>query len=1193
MSRITKEEIEKTKCGRFLLSDENIYLSIYSLNSYVFEYNLLNTEDRILYHRLQDKFDARLINGVITRVREQIIELFDKDKYIEAKVYFKPKKLSENGELEFRPLHSTGLITQIAIVSMLHLFVYEIPEEEEGDPKLRLSNLSRLIPSDFYGNRVSVKPEYLFKPWKQQYQKYNQNSNDALMKYHTSLEYKYEVTLDLENFFPTINPIIIYRYIINHLPAYLNDEERKMMKRVLQKLLFCKLTTTFDEKTAGQYYKVTKGAGNYDNVDKIEQNEKECWAFKEKSDKFVRGIPQGLPQSYFLGNIYMISIAEIFRKKFTGVSYFYVDDSVIFTNDVREDNFKEQLKELNKQIADEANNFEEDSAIYPEGTEKFYKSDLYGVNVHLDGKSNYTRLDNLDDSEVYLKCISREMSQAGSDFFRMYSDEENRNLEEKLDVLSKQVKAKRDQLVEEKSQKRDSGNEDAIEKDEDDTQKFEKRLTRYYRFFEYRKQRLVAMHQPENGSDEDYKKELEKIIYSELSEEDMEDDEKILQAFMNSYGADIWDAAIGMYQTFADDKEQNVLKNYILKINELCYGKASVEFSYLECTYRDLLRNEEEKKDLENANITVSTIHSYINDLISPFYSHKEVLDLYCEIYAEKINERIANVTNDEHIKQSNQYYTEKYGKLTEKAVRENLLEISYGETPFTSLYTGKLSHDDLLMFASKLIKRYPVLLKKIGDKYNYIFIDEYQDTSSYVLDIFYDAVKNRENVQIYLFGDRMQQIYRNYDGSFEGKLKEFDTSDRLEVNFRSIGKIVSILNNIYNDSSFEQQPTESNANVVPDIEPHVIISSNVPESIYKLQNKFPKILVLYLMNKEKYEEIGAKNLYDAYRGMEAYTFGRKYSPTDILSDMSNDNPDILMKFLFLLNNVIGLYIDKNYGMVISICKKENKYFDSSQFKIKKHADKKSIKNKFDKIIEIYEKDGCLIREVIESLFDNGFIPEKVKNDFEENIEYQKVLDIEMKEVSNLANYLSMPHISTQHGVKGESHTSVIFVASDNGNTPNVRMYPFFELWSELEFSLPQFEELFYSYKKIIEEVEKELGMKVSKLTAETHNKNEKNKTILSKYSKQVLEKYQGNLLFEALCKEDFIAYLKKPNVKNVQKIFKITEIEGILTAYKLFYVGCSRARKNLIIIVEKNKIMNFKEKFVDKAKKIGFTVLS
>ena len=226
---------------------------------------------------------------------------------------------------------------------------------------------------------------------------------------------------------------------------------------------------------------------------------------------------------------------------------------------------------------------------------------------------------------MYLKCISREMSQAGSDFFRMYSDEENRNLEEKLDVLSKQVKAKRDQLVEEKSQKRDSGNEDAIEKDEDDTQKFEKRLTRYYRFFEYRKQRLVAMHQPENGSDEDYKKELEKIIYSELSEEDMEDDEKILQAFMNSYGADIWDAAIGMYQTFADDKEQNVLKNYILKINELCYGKASVEFSYLECTYRDLLRNEEENDYSVEEDIFEETLKRYMTE--------EDLRDIYNDPY--------------------------------------------------------------------------------------------------------------------------------------------------------------------------------------------------------------------------------------------------------------------------------------------------------------------------------------------------------------------------------------------------------------------------------------------------------------------------------------------------------------------------------------------------------------------------------
>lgn len=132
-----------------------------------------------------------------------------------------------------------------------------------------------------------------------------------------------------------------------------------------------------------------------------------------------------------------------------------------------------------------------------------------------------------------------------------------------------------------------------------------------------------------------------------------------------------------------------------------------------------------------------------------------------------------------------------------------------------------------------------------------------------------------------------MQQIYKNYDGSFEERLKKFDTSDQLGTNFRSIGKIVSILNNIYNDASFKQYSTENNIDVVPDIMPQVIISSNTQECIYELQKEFPEILTLYLMNKEKYQEIGAQNLYNAYENMEKYSFGRKYSPTDILSDMS------------------------------------------------------------------------------------------------------------------------------------------------------------------------------------------------------------------------------------------------------------------------------------------------------------------
>ena len=226
-------------------------------------------------------------------------------------------------------------------------------------------------------------------------------------------------------------------------------------------------------------------------------------------------------------------------------------------------------------------------------------------------------------------------------------------------------------------------------------------------------------------------------------------------------------------------------------------------------------------------------------------------------------------------------------------------------------------------------------------------------------------------------------------------------------------------------------------------------------------------------------------------------------------------------------------------------------------------------------------------------MLENGLIQALLLDKFTENTEYQSVFDIEVLEVIKLATYLNLPNISTQHGVKGESHSSVVFVADDNKNTPNVRMYPFFKLWSTLDFSLPEFESLFYSYIEKIKDVENRLGMKISELTAKTHNENEKNKNLLISSSQQVLDYYKENILFETLCSKDFKKYLEKTNVGNAKKIFKISEIEGILTAYKLFYVGCSRARKNLIIVVDETKIREFEDYFINKVKSIGFTVYS
>lgn len=599
---------------------------------------------------------------------------------------------------------------------------------------------------------------------------------------------------------------------------------------------------------------------------------------------------------------------------------------------------------------------------------------------------------------------------------------------------------------------------------------------------------------------------------------------------------------------------------------------------------------EELQKDLDNKNIYVSTIHSYINDLISPFFAEKQVLEIYWSLFRNRINERIQNIENDDHVNESNQKYIDNFGGLSEDIIKSNLIKISYNETQFTSLYYGGLSHDDLLRFAYILSEKHPIILKKIYGKFNYIFIDEYQDTSADVLRLFYNAVESK-NVKLYLLGDRMQQIYKNYDGSFQNEFKKFNTSEKLVINHRSVPQIISILNKLYNDKDFNQDPSEKNKDAMPDFNPEIVITSNMDEAINKAQSKSPHTLVLYLLNREKYAEIGAETIYRRFNNMEKYSFGRKYSPTDVLSDMTEDNPDLLMKFLFIIYRVVKFYSNENYGSVISLCKKHNNLFNYTFIKLNSHRDKARLKDSFDKLVEIYSKDETTIRDILCKVVEVNISTEETVEKFTENVEYNEVFDVAVKELNNLATYLDSPLISTQHGVKGESHISVVFVANDSNNNPIVRMHDFFALWATVDFSLPQIEELYYSYLKEVNTLINALGMKTDDLNAENHNRNETNKIILREACEKIMELFGKNKIFEFAYKKDYETYLSNPNVGNAKRTFKTTRLYGILSAYRLFYVGCSRARKNLTIIVDNSKVANFKDAFTKKAINIGFTI--
>ena len=223
------KNIENTTVYNRLISDENIYLAIYSLDSYIFNKELLSIDDKKLLNQLRDKFDESKIRDVIDDVRDVLKELvLDKNRFIKAMVYFKPKKYDKDKKkMIFRPLHTTSIIYQIASVSILNMFVYE---SNDGNDELTLSNISRLIPENFYGNRVSTRPEVLFKPWKTQYKIYSQKANDLFKNYHETHEYNFEIDLDLKNFFPSVSIHMIYNQVLHLLPVNLSEEEKTVYK---------------------------------------------------------------------------------------------------------------------------------------------------------------------------------------------------------------------------------------------------------------------------------------------------------------------------------------------------------------------------------------------------------------------------------------------------------------------------------------------------------------------------------------------------------------------------------------------------------------------------------------------------------------------------------------------------------------------------------------------------------------------------------------------------------------------------------------------------------------------------------------------------------------------------------------------------------------------------------------------------
>lgn len=597
---------------------------------------------------------------------------------------------------------------------------------------------------------------------------------------------------------------------------------------------------------------------------------------------------------------------------------------------------------------------------------------------------------------------------------------------------------------------------------------------------------------------------------------------------------------------------------------------------------------EELGKDVDSNRVYFGTIHSFINDFIGSFFSHESILELYWEVYKNQIVERIENVSQNGNWAESNMRYIEKYGGLTPEIVRSNITMISYNQAPFNSLYRGALGHDDLISFTRLAVERFPVIKKKISDKYQVVFIDEYQDTATDVLQIFYSSMIGKKS-KLYLLGDKMQQIYRNYNGEFETYFNIFNKSINLSVNYRTTPKIVSILNKIYNDECYKQTAYEKNKDENMDFLPEVRIVTDIEKNVSELMEQYKDSLILYLSNKSRFYNIGVGKLYDAYSGMEKYSFGKKYNAVDVLTKEEIRENDALLSFLFTVNIIVDYFTKEFYGEVFRIIRKAGTYFNCEKFIIRKHIDKHLVKDKLDDIVALYNELSITVDDFLSLCVEKKYIREEFYSAVVEENDYQLVKNVKVQEVKVLADYMSDPKISTQHGVKGESHDTVVFVADNSRSNPVVHMSKFFEMWSNIDITLSEFDAFYYIYSQMLNQIENKMGMKCSQLKADTYISVA---SIIDEELQAFTKKNETNPYYIQLLKVKMDKYFGKKNVTNVKECLKEGTVYGPLCAYRLFYVGCSRAKRNLVIMINKKDIEGFEDKLRNKLMITGFNVL-